>query len=245
MIRWLALLLCAAGTCAAAQAWTADDLWMRHTPTDPQISPDGRQVVYVDTWNDRATNSACANLRLVSVENQQARTLTEGAWRDRSPRWSPDSTRIAWISGRGGIHVRAPGSGQEWTIEASPENFAWSADGRWIAFTAPVTADAAPAPWAPQAILQLLGPHPPARAALFVVPSTGGAAHAVTRQIRLWQWPERRPGPDRGPFRGRQALESRPVGDAARSAPRSAPRGSRTPPRASGSGARAATSRRG
>jgi acylaminoacyl-peptidase len=175
----LALLLCAAGAWAAGQPWSPDDLWDRHTPRDPRISPDGRQVVYVEDWNDRTTNAACSNLWLVSTRDKLARRLTDGAWRDQSPRWSPDSTRIAWISGRGGIRLLALNSGQESAIEASPMNFAWSSDGRSIAFTSRVAAQIAAA-WAPAAILPLLWPRPPSRTALFAIPATGGPAQPLT-----------------------------------------------------------------
>jgi acylaminoacyl-peptidase len=175
----LALLLCAAGACSAGQPWSPDDLWDRHTPRDPRISPDGRQVVYVEDWNDRTTNAACSNLWLVSTRDKPARRLTDGAWRDRSPRWSPDSTRIAWISGRGGIRVLALNSSQESAIEASPVNFAWSSDGTSIAFTSRVAAQIAAA-WAPAAILPLLWPRPPTRTALFAIPAAGGPARPLT-----------------------------------------------------------------
>ncbi len=127
-------------------------------PSDPRISPDARRVVYLEEWNDRASDSACANLWLVSIADKQPRRVTDGAWRDRSPRWSPDSTRIAWISGRGGIHVLMVDSGQEGAIEASPLALAWSHDGQSIAYTA------------------RMGTH----TAVFVVPASGGPVKTVT-----------------------------------------------------------------
>jgi dipeptidyl aminopeptidase/acylaminoacyl peptidase len=174
----LALLLCAAGACAAGQPWSPDDLWNRHTPSDPRISPDGQQVVYLDNWNDRDTNSACSNLWLVSTRDRQSRRLTEGPWRDQSPRWSADGKRIAWISGRGGIHVLELQSRQELSIETGspPLRLAWSADGKWFAFSATLVEHADPAAWAPLAVLRSLWPPPPGRTALFLVPSSGGAA---------------------------------------------------------------------
>ena len=168
----LALLVCAASAWAGGPAWSPEDLWNWHTPRDPRISPDGRQVVYLEEWNDRATDSACANLWLVSLADKQPRRLTDGPWRDQSPRWSPDGTRIAWISGRGGIHVMALDSGQERTIDASPLTIAWSRDGQEIAFTARVPA--------PNAIVKWLAPQSHAYTTLFVVPAAGGPAQAVT-----------------------------------------------------------------
>jgi len=171
--------VCAAGAWAAGP-WTPDDLWNWRTPSDPRISPDGRRVVYLEGWNDRGTDAACANLWLVSLAEKQPHRLTDGPWRDRSPRWSPDGTRIAWISGRGGIHVLAPDSGTEAAIEAAPLALAWSRDGQSIAFTAQVTPHSDPPAWAPAAILPWMLPRSHAYTALFVAPAAGGAAHAVT-----------------------------------------------------------------
>jgi acylaminoacyl-peptidase len=138
-------------------------------------------VVYLDGWNDRGTNTVCSNLWLASTAGKQLTRLTDGAWRDRLPRWSPDSTRIAWISGRGGIHVLALNSKQELSIDVSPLALAWSPDSRSLAFTAPVPAQTAPPAWAPAAILPwLLWPRPPDRTGLFAVPSAGGSSRPVT-----------------------------------------------------------------
>jgi acylaminoacyl-peptidase len=178
----LALLLCVAGAWAAAP-WSPGDLWNRHAAADPRISPDGRQVVYVESWNDRAADAACSNLWLASNTGKPPLRLTDGPWRDRSPRWSPDSTRIAWISGRGGIRVLALEPRQETAIapaDPAPLDLAWSSDGKWLAFTALVPAASAAPSWAPPAIAAWLWPRPPRRTAVFVVPSAGGEARPLT-----------------------------------------------------------------
>jgi acylaminoacyl-peptidase len=176
------LLLCAAGAWAG-QPWSPDDLWNWHTASDPRISPDGKQVAYVDGWNDRAGNTACGNLWLVLVSGGPPRRLTEGPWLDRAPRWSADSTHLAWISSNGGIHVLELTSQQQLAIPAmtpAPLTLAWSWDGKWIAFTALVPSQAAATAWAPAALLQWLWPRPPSRTAVFVVPSGGGSVRPAT-----------------------------------------------------------------
>ena len=176
----LALLLYAAGAWGGGPAWSPDDLWNWRTPRDPRISPDGRRVVYAEEWNDRAADSVCSNLWLVSTADRQPRRLTDGPWRDRSPRWSPDGTRIAWISGQGSLRVLAVDSAKVTTIDASPLALAWSRDGQSIAFTARVTPPNVPPAWAPAAIMPWLVPQSRAHTAVFVAAADGGQWQAVT-----------------------------------------------------------------
>ena len=56
-----------AALCATRQPWSLDDWWAWREISSPRINPDGTDVVYVETWNDRATDRACANLWQVST----------------------------------------------------------------------------------------------------------------------------------------------------------------------------------
>ena len=94
------------------------------SPEDPRISPDGQRVVYVERWNDRAGRAVCSNLWLVSVDGRERRRFGApsgpSAWRDRSPRWSPTSDRIAWLSDRSGktdFTLPAPAGGEAAELE--------------------------------------------------------------------------------------------------------------------------------
>lgn len=141
-------------------------------------------MVWVERWNDRAGNAIYGNLRVASSDGQGLRRLTAGNWLDQSPRWSPDGSRVAWLSDRDGtmrLWVRRPGTGTETALDtgdAVPLAFAWSPDGGWIAFTAHVAASAAAA-WAPPDLLPLLG-KPAAPARIFVVPASGGSARKLS-----------------------------------------------------------------
>jgi acylaminoacyl-peptidase len=158
-----ALALCAAVAYSAQQPFGPDDLWAWRSLSDPRIAPDGRWVVYVEAWNDRAADARRSNLWLVSADGREQRRFTNGDWQDASPRWSPQGDRLAWISDRGGsprIFVRTLEGGAETAIVTpgiSPASLAWSPDGKWIAFTAS---------------------HP--RAHILVVPASGGAARQVS-----------------------------------------------------------------
>ncbi len=166
---------------AARQPLTPEDLWTWRTARDPRISPDGQWVVYVEGWRERRSDTFCANLWLVSADGRSRRRLTEGAWRDSGPRWSPDGRRLAWLSQRGagtGMRVvsldpRIDPHGEMPLAGRDPLALAWSPDGNAIAFTARVAAAAAPVPWAPAAILPWLWPRAAERWGIFVVSVAG------------------------------------------------------------------------
>ena len=120
----LGLVLLVIATPAAAQPtakrpMTVDDLFKFKRVSDPQISPDGRWVVYtVGTVDDVKTNKTSSNLWLASTDGKTRRQLTTTAKKDRQPRWAPDGKSILFVSTRSG-------SAQPWVIgidggEASP-----------------------------------------------------------------------------------------------------------------------------
>ena len=200
------ILLCAAVSSAlyAKKNITTDTLWDWRTAASPQISRDGKAVVYVLGWNDRMNDAMYSNLWMASVDSREQRPLTQGAFRDTSPRWSPDGARIAYLSNRTGkmqIHVHWMDSGQDAKItelEQAPAHIAWSPDGKWIAYTSRVPAKPswsvnmpekpAGAKWAdPPIVVTRLhwrqdaeGLIKPGYTHIFIVPSTGGAPRQIT-----------------------------------------------------------------
>ena len=71
--------------------------------SDPRISPDGEWVVYVRQFADVMTDMNHSNLWVVRSDGSEHRPLTTGKFSDNSPRWSPDGSRIAYMSNRDGI----------------------------------------------------------------------------------------------------------------------------------------------
>ncbi|MEX0881074.1 MAG: protein kinase [Thermoanaerobaculia bacterium] len=97
------------------------------------LSPSGEWVLYseVGVWED---------LFVARTDGTQYRRLTDDAFRDRGPRWSPDGTRIAFRSDRSGDYeiwtIRPDGSGLVQLTQGAGSGGppVWSPDGARIAY---------------------------------------------------------------------------------------------------------------
>ncbi|MBZ5585282.1 MAG: prolyl oligopeptidase family serine peptidase [Acidobacteriia bacterium] len=130
-------LLVACRAFAAGKPFQPEDLWLWRSLSDPRISSDGLWVAYIETGNDRNAGAARSALWLVSGDGQTRRRLADGI----APRFSPDASRIAWISGNA-ISVLALSTAGGRSVPpvllagpfaADPLQLAWSPDGKRIA----------------------------------------------------------------------------------------------------------------
>jgi len=144
------------GVCAAAadlpqtQRLHSIDVFELEYTDDVQISPDGSRIVYVRVSHDIMTDRARRNLWMVNADGTNNRPLRSEAKNFMSPRWSPDGTRLAYVSAAEGspqLYVRWIDSGQTallTNLVQAPNAIAWSADGKSIAFTQLVPAKKPP-----------------------------------------------------------------------------------------------------
>ena len=107
--------------------------------SNPQISPDGRQIIYTRSWVNQLEDKWETALWIVDADGSHNRFLTKGG----SPRWSPDGSRVAYLADgdpKGSqLFVRWVGSdgpaSQITRVAESPADIQWSPDGRWIGFS--------------------------------------------------------------------------------------------------------------
>ncbi len=113
------LLICTLGALGSAAhaadgdnaPFTVEDLVLLKRITDPQASPDGRHVAFVQRETDMAANKGRTSLWLLDLTPGTAplRRLTDVKANDSSPRWSPDSRTLYFLSTRSG-------SSQVWSL---------------------------------------------------------------------------------------------------------------------------------
>ena len=186
--------------------FSARDVFELEYATDPQIASDGEHIAYVRRSNDIMTDRTRSNIWLLRADGSDHRPLLSGTANYSSPRWSPDGTRLAYLSNeeRGSqLYVRWMDTGQTallTNIQNSASNISWSPDGQTIAFNMNVEFDSKPfsvsmpdkpegADWSPafkyvtETRYQADGSGilEPAYSHVFVVPAEGGTPRQLTQ----------------------------------------------------------------
>ena len=109
--------------------------------TDPQIAPDGEQVVYARTSMDKMKDRRRSRLWVVGADGNGHRPITAPDVNASQPRWSPSGDRVAYVAATdegAEIFVRWMDSGQTarlTQLETSPSGLSWGPNGERLAFT--------------------------------------------------------------------------------------------------------------
>jgi len=133
-------------TAAAAQApapsgpraFSIGDFYRLRPVLEPDVSPDGRTIVYTVTSRDLEGAKQDVHLWRVGADGAGARALTTGDTTNQQPAFSPDGSAVAFLSTRSG-------ESQVWTLPMAggePQQrtffpggvgeFVWAPDGRHV-----------------------------------------------------------------------------------------------------------------
>ncbi|MEO0690698.1 MAG: S9 family peptidase, partial [Pseudomonadota bacterium] len=127
--------------------FTAEDVFELEWADDPQISPDGKQAIYLRRFNDIQTDRTRAHVWIVNLDGSGHQPLLADEGSYRSARWSPDGSRIAFmrrVEGGTGLFVHYLDTGREalvGTFDKSPGSLTWAPDGKSLAFSMAVPGD--------------------------------------------------------------------------------------------------------
>jgi dipeptidyl aminopeptidase/acylaminoacyl peptidase len=114
---------------------------------DPQISADGRQILYLRSDANWKADRRIGHIWRVNSDGTGLVQMTSGADGESSPRWSPDGKTIAFQAKRGAepdavaqIYLMANAGGEARALTSHTtaiSNITWSPDGSTIYFRAP------------------------------------------------------------------------------------------------------------
>jgi dipeptidyl aminopeptidase/acylaminoacyl peptidase len=114
-----------------------------HFLTDLQLSPDGTRLAFVVSEAPKGEQRA-QHIWMYDKKTDTVRQFTYSKKSETSPRWSPDGSRLAFLSNRGGdeqqIYLMNSSGGEAAARTKGKSNiksFAWSKDGKYIAYIAP------------------------------------------------------------------------------------------------------------
>src|SRR5262245_490658 len=83
-------------------AFGVSDMLAMERLSDPQLSPDGHQVLFNVRTTDLEANKGRTDLWLVGLDGSDARRMTQDPAADVNGRWMPDGRSIVFLSSRSG-----------------------------------------------------------------------------------------------------------------------------------------------
>jgi len=98
----LNLLLAVAASAADPHPFSIHDMLAMRRVSDPEVSPDGKWVLYTVRNTDLDANRGRTDLWLAAIDGSTTRQLTSHVENDSSGRWTSDGKSVLFLSTRGG-----------------------------------------------------------------------------------------------------------------------------------------------
>ncbi|MBA4535706.1 S9 family peptidase [Bacillus aquiflavi] len=121
---------------------TAEDLYELKSVADPRLASNGKDCVFVQTEILADKDEYCSNIYYLNIEKREKPVQwTFGENRNHSPRWSPDGSKLAFVSNRSGknqIYVMSMNGGEAKQLtncKNGASNPVWSPNSEKIAFS--------------------------------------------------------------------------------------------------------------
>ena len=112
--------------------------WDMQNISNPKISPNNELIIFSKRHIDKQNDSFVNEIWMMDYSGNEKRFFTKGS----SPKWSPDSKRIAYIKVDDNDisqiyikHLDHQTESKITTIEKGVKDFAWSKDGKYLSFS--------------------------------------------------------------------------------------------------------------
>ena len=144
-LHTILLLIGSASAAFAQRAMTLVDFMNIPTINGPQLSPDGKEIVFTKSEPNWKANRRISHVWRVNANGTGLLQLTSGAETEDTPRWSPDGKTIAFVTKRGDaeavnqIFLLSTAGGEARPVTSHPtavSGLQWSPDGSALYFRA-------------------------------------------------------------------------------------------------------------
>src|SRR6186713_3061198 len=143
IVSIIGFVLIAACVVSAQSSFGVKDLLAVKRVADPQLSPDGKTVAFTIGVVNKDANRVVNQIYTIGVDGRNQKQITNGSSSSSGPRWSPDGTRIAFVTGGQVWTMKPDGDDKDQItkISTGASGPVWSPDGKWIAFASEVYPD--------------------------------------------------------------------------------------------------------
>ena len=140
----LSMLIASPVLAAETHPFNVQDMWSMKRISDPQVSPDGKWVLFTLRTTDFEANKGRTDLWVVGVDGKGLRQLTTDPAADNGGRWSADGSTVYFTSTRSGssqiwkVALAGGEAAQVTKLALDASNIVLSRDGSRVAFSVSV-----------------------------------------------------------------------------------------------------------